>query len=956
MKSNKKSLKPDDYPSYERIHDLSTSSGLTRQQVAEMRSKYGTNQLRLSKPVNPFILFLKQLKDPMIIILLIATIISLALGIYNTTLKEENNSGHRLETITMFVESGVILAIVLANTIWGTVQEIKTGKAMQSLSKLTSPTATVLRDNNMITIPADDVVVNDILVLDAGMSIVADGLLIESFDLQVVESVLTGESEQVEKRVGPDKPNTAIINQTNRIFAGTNVINGSGKAIVTAIGMHTQIGKIAGLLNDEKDNMTPLQKQIAKLSMILGIIAGVICIITFIAYLGAIIGFKNINDTNAAQKVGTAAQIAISLAVATIPEGVLAVVSVILATACKNMAKHNALIKKLPAVETLGSASVICSDKTGTLTQNKMTVMQVWTEAKDTQTISFNKNVLAYSVLATTADIKIENNEIVSEVGDPTETALLISLFKHWNLTKQELAKEWETLQILPFDSDRKLMSVVVKNKETNKYFLITKGAPDNVFARCINQESYLNEAKEVNSNMADQALRVLGVAIKELNNYDVTKPLKVDLDEKDLTLVGLVAEQDPVRPEAIEAIRIAKGAGIIPIMITGDYKRTAIAIAKQLGMAESIDQALSGQELNQMSDDELAQNIDKYRVYARVSPTDKIRIVKAWQANNKIVSMTGDGVNDAPSLKAADIGCAMGITGTDVSKEAADIILADDNYQTIVKAVETGRGVMQNIKQALTLLLTTNFSCLLSVFITLFLFMVNPLSSLQVLWINVVSETLPGIAMGFNKPGKNLMNLMPRLKNAFIVDKSMLIKIIVEGLLFWAMATVMFYVGFGVMTDIWNIDNITLSFKKLNDNGNIFNYSDSTVQGLFAGSGLMFLTLGLCLSTNAISMRTNSCIFFEKWKDMQWVVLASLSSIVLLVFVAYVPEVNRIFNMDLNFNGKDPAFKALNIIPFAIAFLSIMTQEIVKVIKNKYFNHIPVANKEAKIVNTINN
>ena len=702
---------------------LDEENGLSNEQVNENRQKYGTNELQTKKKKSTFVKFLEQFKDFMIIVLIIAAIISGVVGYIEG------------EGIT---DSIIILIVVILNAVIGVIQENKAEKSLEALQKLSAHVSKVIRNGKMEVIPAKELVPGDIVVLDTGDYVPADLRIIEAVNLKSQEASLTGESVPVEKSANTiEQEEVDLGDRENMLFSSSLITYGRGKGIVVETGMNTEVGKIAGIINSAEETQTPLQEKLNKLGKTLGIAALVICAIIFV--IGLLYGKDPIEMF----------MTAVSLAVAVIPEGLAAVSTIVLAIGVQRMVKRHAIVKKLPAVETLGSTTVICSDKTGTLTQNKMTVEKIFyngklLDAKEVkQNIDKNLEKLVYiSMLCN--DTKISaNNELT---GDPTETALVDMGF---NLQfEKNIYDKNPRIKEIPFDSDRKLMTTV--NKINNKYVVLTKGGVDELLARCNKYlydgeerndlENYKKVITKNNEDMAKDALRVLSMAYKEIDHEPTDEEMK-DI-EQDLIYVGMVGMIDPPRLEVKDAVDKCKKAGIKTVMITGDHKITAIAIAKSLGILQSEEEALTGAELEKMSDEDLTKNIRKYSVYARVSPEHKVRIVKAWQANGEIVAMTGDGVNDAPALKTADIGCAMGIVGTDVSKEAADVILTDDNFATIVSSVEEGRRIYDNILKAIQFLLSSNVGEVITLFVAI---LITPLlGNLFGIDINLIVPLLP--------------------------------------------------------------------------------------------------------------------------------------------------------------------------------------------------------------------
>lgn len=865
-------------------HSKFINKGLNDEQVKKSLELNGINRLTGTKKKSFFVKFLMQFLDPMIILLVIATIISVVVSVTGTGSLGETHS--KVDQIVEYVEPAVIAAIVLINAFFGAFQEQKAEKAMEALQKITSPMCKVIRNGLLKKIPSDQVVVGDLLVLDAGDSIVADAKIIEQSSLKCEESILTGESLPSEKDENfISDENTPLGDRKNYVFSGTNVVNGRAKAIVTFVGMKTEIGKIATLINDTDNNASPLQKRLHKLSKILGIFAVVVAIISFLIYI------LYVNDVgNIGESWSSGLKIAISLAIAAIPEGLIAIVTVVLALGIKRMVKQNALIKKLPSVETLGSTSVICSDKTGTLTQNKMTVVKAFFKDNfldDLKNVNASK-LIEYGVLCN--DSQISDGKFV---GDPTETSMFEFAIKNdYNVDK--ILEDYPRIEELPFDSDRKLMSTIHKVKDG--YLIVTKGAPDQLMKVC-KTNSKLDKAIEANNEMGNQALRVIAFGIKKITK--LPKPLTFKAIESDLEFIGLYGIIDPPREEVKVAIQNCINAGIRPIMITGDHANTASAIARELGILSGDQQVITGAELSAMSDEDLNKNIKLYSVYARVSPENKIRIVKAWQALNQVVAMTGDGVNDAPALKAADIGCAMGITGTDVSKGAADMILTDDNFATIVEAVKEGRGILDNIKRIILTLLTTNFSELFNLLFGMLIFKFNPFSALQILWVNLVTESFPGVALGLKKPEKEIMNSKPLPLDRNILDGRMIFKIMIQAVMFASLSLLAFYLG---ASSFVNFD-FNLTHKIL---GNYSIFGPNSIEKEFAanmqmaGSALAFIVLSISQALNGFNLFSRHSIFSHKFVDLKPMMIATSISFIAIFFVAFIPEVNTVFNSNV--------------------------------------------------------
>lgn len=752
--------------------ELSTDikNGITDSLANDLLQKYGQNKLKEKKNKTFFARFVLQFKDVMIIILIIAAAISFAIACYN-------GDSHG------FFEPLLILFIVVLNAIIGVMQESKAEKALESLKNMSALNARVIRNGKEKIINASDLVPGDIIKLEVGDYIPADARLVKASSLKCEESALTGESVPSEKNADTIIEKSAPLgDRENMVFSGCSVTCGTAIAIVTGTGMNTEMGKIADLLEESSNTQTPLQKRLSQLGKYLGIIAVIACTIIFI--VGVVDGIPAIEMF----------MTSVSLAVSAIPEGLPAIVTVVLSIGVQRMVKKNAIIRRLPTVETLGSASVICSDKTGTLTQNLMTLKKAYVDGEyEPEEISnFNsekvKNLLLLGTLCSDGSIIIDNNK-EEHIGDPTETSIISAAYKN-GITKEELNNKFKRMGEIPFDSNRKLMTTI--NNINSKNVVIVKGAFDVLAKRCT--EGDIEKAKKINDAMSSDALRVLGVAVKEIDSI----PEKLDAEEIEngLKLIGLVGMIDPPRPEVKESVRICKKAGIKPVMITGDHIVTACAIAKELGILSEGDKAITGAELDKMSDEDLTEEVKNISVYARVSPENKIRIVRAWQKNGKIVSMTGDGVNDAPALKAADIGCAMGITGTDVAKGAADMTLTDDNFATIIDSIREGRGIYSNIRKVVGFLLGTNTGEIITVFLAMLLWRETPLLSMQLLWINLVTDSLPAISLGMEAVEDDVMDKAPRPKDESIFANGLGARVIIQGLMFAVLTLIGFFVG----------------------------------------------------------------------------------------------------------------------------------------------------------------
>lgn len=746
-------------------------NGLTQNQAKENQKKYGKNELAEGKKKNPFILFLEQYKDFLVIILIIAAIISGVLG---------------------DIESAIVIFVVITiNAILGTVQHIKAEQSLDSLKEMSAPTAKVIRDGEIKVVEGKDVTVGDIVVIEAGDYVCSDGRIIENASLKVDESAMTGESEPVEKQetvLDGEKP---LGDRVNMLYSGSFATYGRAKMVVTSVGMKTEIGKIASLLKSTQEKKTPLQESLDNFGKKLSLIIIGICVI--------VLGLELFRSDGINLTVFTDAFVfAVALAVAAIPEALSSIVTIVLSVGTQKLAKENAIIRKLQAVEGLGSVSIICSDKTGTLTQNKMTVQKIYFDGqiidKDDE-INARQGQLIIDGALCNDSVQKEGQEI----GDPTEIALVNFSEKH-DLPVEKMREKYQRLGEIPFDSDRKLMSTV--HKIGGNYKMLTKGAVDVLSGR-INEVKTMDgkrpftaedlaELKKVNTEFSQMGLRVLAVCERDVDTVDIS----VD-DEKDYILLGLVAMQDPPREESAEAVRKCKTAGIRPIMITGDHLVTASAIARKIGILDDNGRAVEGREIENLSDEELDEFVSDVSVYARVSPEHKIRIVSAWQRKGYIVSMTGDGVNDAPALKQADIGVAMGITGSEVAKDAASMVLTDDNFATIVKAIENGRNLYRNIQRAIQFLLSGNTAGILAVLYASFMALPVPFKAVHLLFINLLTDSLPAIALGVEPHSSDVMNEKPRPKNQSILTKKVLTNICVEGVVIGVMTMIAFYVGF---------------------------------------------------------------------------------------------------------------------------------------------------------------
>ena len=756
----------------------SNINGISDQEAKIRLEKNGFNELKEGNKVPIWKMFLENFKDPLVIILLIAAIVQIFLG--------------------EFVESLIIFVVVILNALLGVTQTRKAESSLDSLKKLSSPNAKVLRDGKKKTIPVREIVVGDIVFLEAGDYIPADGRLIEAQSLKVVEGMLTGEAEAVLKHSDKIEEEVGIGDQRNMVFSGATVVYGRGTLVVTETGMNTEVGKVATLLESAGNKQTPLQEKLDDFGKKLGIIIMILAAAIFI--IQVIRGY--IDGENMKNLIFNSFMFAIAVAVAAIPEALSSIVTIVLAVGTKDMAKKQAIIRKLPAVETLGSTSVICTDKTGTLTQNKMTVVDFFmygvNKAKVEEKNNNSSQVEAMDLSSTLCNDS-EVTETGKEIGDPTEIALLRFAEKR-GIDYKELREKYDRLSEIPFDSDRKLMSTV--NSINGNAIMFTKGAPDVVFARSntvLNNgeveemtEEIKNEYRKVNEDFSNRALRVLAFAVKDVPDENFVPCLE---DETEMTLIGLMAMIDPPREQVYDAVKEATGAGIKTVMITGDHKTTASAIAREIGIMSEDDISLTGKELDELSDIELKEKLEHITVYARVSPENKIRIVKAWQEKGYITAMTGDGVNDAPALKQANIGIGMG-SGTDVAKDASAMILTDDNFATIVSAVEIGRTVYSNIKKAITYLFAGNLGAIIAILFAVFVNWSNPFSALQLLFINLINDSLPAIALGLEMAEPNIMKEKPRDVNEGILAGGTWQAVITRGIIIGVFVILAQYVG----------------------------------------------------------------------------------------------------------------------------------------------------------------
>lgn len=850
--------------------------GIDSREVEQRKQLYGVNKIEEQKKKSLVLRFIEQFNDFMIITLIVAAIISSV-----TAYMQGTND---------YIDSIIIVAIVVFNAFLGLIQESKAEKALEALKKLSAPTAKVKRDNKIIDIPSEEVVVGDILILEAGAFVPADCRLIDAFNLKVEESALTGETVPVQKDANVVlEPNTVLGDMLNMAFATTIITNGHAEAIVTDVGMNTKVGQIAKMIMVDESPETPLQQKLGEVGKKLGLVALLICFVIFIIGL-----LKRIPPIEMFMT-------SVGLAVAAIPEGLPAIVTIMLSIGVTKMARKNAIIRKLPAVETLGSSTVICSDKTGTLTQNKMEVVELRDTFGDMDLQNRDVNnqqetrrlILRLASMCTDVHIQTKANDYIA-VGEPTEVAIVNAGLKI-NENKDKLYIQMERVNEIPFDSTRKLMTTI--HKMGDKYRIITKGAPDVLIKRCSKFydngiERNLTEEKKQhinknNTDMAEKALRVIAVAYADVD----TIPSTIDTFtiEKNLTFVGLIGMIDPPRVGVKEAVETCRRAGIKTVMITGDHIITAKAIARELGILRQTDKAITGAELDKIPQDRLEKEIKSYSVFARVSPEHKVRIVKAFRANGEIVAMTGDGVNDAPALKNADIGVAMGLNGTDVAKNASDMILTDDNFVTITEAVKTGRHIYDNIKKAVHFLIATNVGEIVTIFVGLLLGIESPLLAIHLLWINLVTDSFPAIALGLEPMDKQIMQKKPRDTKKGLFSDGLWGKILVEG----TMIGILTLLSFSIGNNLYGLEVgrtmafVSLSMLELIHSFNIRSEESIFKVGIFTNKYLVgALILGALLQVVVIAIPTLANIFdVVQLNATQWIytILISISPLVIM-------------------------------------------------------------------------
>ena len=852
----------------------STPQGLSNAEAAKRLAEHGPNKLAEGKKVSLIRRFLQQLADPMTIILLAAALVS---GITAAYAGES------------FADVFIILIVVVINAVLGVYQESKAEKAIEALQQMTAATSKVMRDGKLCHVKSEELVPGDVILLEAGDAVPADARIFESASMKVEEAALTGESVPVNKFIdtltGRENGDVSLGDRKNMVYMGSTVVYGRGQAVVAGTGMQTEMGKIADALTQARDEQTPLQKKLAQLSKILSFVVIGICIFIF--------AFSLIRSGNfSGASVLDTFMVAVSLAVAAIPEGLAAVVTIVLSMGVTNMSRRNAVIRKLTAVETLGCAQIICSDKTGTLTQNRMTVVDHFGEDE----------ALLARAMALCSDAELDEKDVA--VGEPTECALVQYACK-LGLKKGDLKNQLPRVGEAPFDSMRKMMSTV--HKTGGKFIQYTKGAPDEVLKRCTHMlkggqvvemtEALRGEILSANKAMADKALRVLAAAQRE---YDqMPQDTSPEALEADLTFIGLTGMIDPVRPEVVDAIKECRAAGIRPIMITGDHKDTAVAIAMELGIITDPSQAITGAQLDEISDEDFDRKVEEYSVYARVQPEHKVRIVNAWKKKGKITAMTGDGVNDAPSIKSADIGVGMGITGTDVTKNVADMVLADDNFATIVSAVEEGRRIYDNIRKAIQFLLASNLSEVLSIFIaTLLGFTI--LKPVHILWINLITDCFPALALGTEKGEADLMRRPPRPSTDGIFAGGLGIEVAYQGVLVTLVTLAAYFIGHFMEAGVWEITNSP------------------------DGMTMAFLTMSMAEIFHSYNMRSQHGSIFTLKHHNFFLLGAMVISLILTTGVIYIPFLARAFE-----------FETISLAEYAVAMgLAVLVIPIVEGIK----------------------
>ena len=862
----------------------SSPQGISDDEAAKRLEKNGRNKLKEAKKVSIFRRFLEQLKDPMIIILIVAAVVS---GVIAVIEKEG------------FADTIIILVVVLLNAILGVYQESKAEKAIEALREMSASQSRVMRDGKIRIVKSEELVTGDIVLLEAGDVVPADGRIIECASLQTEEAALTGESLPVTKQTDKIEggANVPLGDRTNMVYMGSTVVYGRGMAVITAVGMDTEMGKIADALAKAEEGQTPLQRKLGQLSKILTYIVIGVCVFMF--------GFTLLTahqEINFPFVLNTF-MIAVSLAVAAIPEGLATVVTISLSIGVTKMSKRNAVIRKLTAVETLGCTQIVCSDKTGTLTQNRMTVVRN----------SGEDEKLLGTAMALCSDAELGDDG--RAIGEPTECAL-VNYALTIGLNKTFMKQKYPRLGEAPFDSERKMMTTV--HNCSGRIVQFTKGAPDELIKRCayyydgekpvLMTDELRNKILAENKSMADDALRALAAAMRSWDDRPAS--MTPSYLEHDMIYIGLVGMIDPVRPEAIEAVHECREAGIRPIMITGDHKDTAVAIGKQLGIVTSADEALTGSELNEMSDDELYEKIENYSVYARVKPEHKVRIVKAWQRRGKVTAMTGDGVNDAPSIKTADIGVGMGITGTDVTKNVADMVLADDNFATIVSAVEEGRRIYDNIRKAIQFLLASNASEVLSIFFAA-MFGFTILKPVHLLWINLITDSFPALSLSMEKGDSNIMRRPPRDPKESVFANGLGAEVAYQGILISLITIAAYFVGHFLEFGTWNIIN-----------------SETSLHGMT----MAFLTMNMAEIFHSFNLRSRHGSIFRIKNQNYWLWGSFALSLLLTCIIIFVEPIARIFDLATDFGAIE------FLIAMGLAFMTIVVTEIVKAFQRLYY------------------
>ncbi len=824
------------------------NAGLSNTEAANRQVLYGLNKLTAKNKQSAIKRFFMQFNDFMIIVLISAAAVSFAVSFLNG---EKD-----------FADPLIILMIVVLNAVLGFIQENRAERSLEALQKLSALTAKVLRDGKVSQVDSETLVPGDIIILEAGDLVPADSRLITSINMRAEEAALTGESIPVEKEAELIlSDNGQISDKKNMVFSGCSISYGRAKAVVCYTGMQTEMGKIAGMLHDDEKPQTPLQKKLEQTGKVLGISALAICFIIFVMGL--------MRDIMPFQMFMTS----VSLAVAAIPEGLPAIVTIMLAIGVQRMAKQNAIIRKLPAVETLGSASVICTDKTGTLTQNVMTVVETYSPLIDDK--DYGREIIKLAALCNDSVLQEKGSDI-SVLGDPTETAIVRKAYV-MGINKTEREKETPRVSEISFDSVRKCMTTL--HRSGTGILVITKGAPDIIIDKCTTVatkegisplDKYIkHDIINKNSEMADKALRVLAVCTKNIKH--LPHKVKEDEIEQDLTFIGLIGMIDPPREEATEAVRTCKTAGIRPVMVTGDHILTAKAIGAKLGILTERDKAMTGEELSRISQEDLTEIIDEYSVFARVSPEHKMRIVKAFQSKGRIVAMTGDGINDAPALKCADIGCAMGLTGTDVAKSAADMILTDDNFATIVEAIKNGRGIYQNIRKAVHFLLSSNIGEILTIFAAILLGWATPLLAIHLLWVNLVTDSLPAIALGLDPTEKDIMRRKPFDNEKSLFSDGLFARIVCEGIMIGLLALIAFSIGSVYFDSPGNHD---------------------------IGRTMAFATLSISQLFHAFNMRSDKSLFEIGAFENHYLVLAFIAGVLLQISVIMIKPLSVLFKV----------------------------------------------------------